>query len=461
MPEQEKSTIKLDGKVSLNAGVELPIDGLPASIQRYIEAVCEVYHCPQEFVTTAVLTTASTAVGKKIHISEGKYKNMLELWFILVARSGSNKSYPIKLVTHPLRELDYKLYQRFMEQLKDYKSIPTKERTGDEPKCRAIVVDDCTDERRNEIMLLNSESAKTRDDYERQDSQRGAVGIFPEVKGMFDSRNMYQNGGTIGISRLLLLYDGTDIKVDRKGGPTMSVLNPFFNIIGDLQTELLKATFGSELFMTNGLNQRFLFCLAENIEYPKRSHNRLSYEITNQWQQTVNLLYEGIYHAPNGEHRTLFRNSDGEIILSEGADRLYDEYYNSLQEKKASAQTGYEASIYSKLQIQVLRYAGVVHALEVAEEKGERSDYNIVRESTMEYAIRCMSYSEAMAKRVYNILTEGGAPIKFTGILTKGDAIRSLCRFYPQVNRNKLAAAIGVSPAYISKELKTEVKVNS
>ena len=101
---EDRTTIKLDGKVSLNAGVELPIDGLPASIQRYIEAVCEVYHCPQEFVTTAVLTTASTAVGKKIHISEGKYKNMLVLWFILVARSGSNKSYPIKLVTQPLRE---------------------------------------------------------------------------------------------------------------------------------------------------------------------------------------------------------------------------------------------------------------------------------------------------------------------------------------------------------------------
>ena len=145
MADNEKTTIKLDGKVSLNAGVELPIDGLPASIQRYIEAVCEVYHCPQEFVTTAVLTTASTAVGKKIHISEGKYKNMLVLWFILVARSGSNKSYPIKLVTQPLRELDYKLYQRFMEQLKEYKSVPAKERTGDEPKCRAIVVDDCTD----------------------------------------------------------------------------------------------------------------------------------------------------------------------------------------------------------------------------------------------------------------------------------------------------------------------------
>lgn len=452
--DEQKTTIKLDGKVSLNAGVELPIDGLPESIRSYIEAVCEVYHCPQEFVTVAVLATAATAVGKKIKIVEGKYKNNLVLWFVLVARSGSNKSYPMKLVTAPLRELDFKLYQEYREELKNYKAVPMKERTGDEPKCPGIVIDDCTDERRNEILFLNSDSANEENVSDKRNYQRGAIGIYPELKGMFDSKNQYQNGGTAGISKLLLLFDCADIKVDRKNGSTMLIKNPFCNIIGDLQTELLRPTFGSELFMTNGLNQRFLFCIAENIEYPKRSHERLSHDITARWQQTVNMLYEGIYHPAGGNPQTLFRNSDGEIILSEGADRLYDKYFNLLQEKKAAAQIGYEASIYSKLQIQVLRFAGIVHALEVAEEKGERGDYNILHGSTMEYAIRCMDYFEAMAKKVYSILTDNNAAPKPTNATTKGDAIRLLCSFYPQLNRNKLALALGVSPAYISKELK-------
>ena len=102
---------------------------------------------------------------------------------------------------------------------------------------------------------------------------------------------------------------------------------------------------------------------------------KLPGDIAAQWNQTIRLLYEGIYHDGMGGHETLFRTTDGEITLSEGADRLYEEYFNTLQDKKDRAGNDYEAAIYSKFQIQVLRYAGIVHALEVAEEKGQRNDY--------------------------------------------------------------------------------------
>ena len=122
----EKITIKPVGKVSLSQAMELPTDGLPASVQHYINAVCDIYHCPREFVTTAVLATAATAVGKKIKINEGKYKNSLVLWFVLVARSGSNKSYPMKLVTQPLRKIDEELYAVYKKKHDEWKAIPNK-----------------------------------------------------------------------------------------------------------------------------------------------------------------------------------------------------------------------------------------------------------------------------------------------------------------------------------------------
>ena len=344
----EKIIIKQSGNISFNSSEELPIDGLPASIQQYINAVCDIYHCPREFVTAAVLSTASTAVGKKIKINEGKYKNSLVEWFVLVARSGSNKSYPMKLVTAPLRKIDEELYAEYKKVHDEWKQIPSKER-GDEPRCPAIVLDDCTDERRSEILFMNNET-----DTDTSAGKRGVIGIYPELKGMFDSKNQYQNGGTAAISKLLRLFDCEDIKVDRKNGFTMLIKDPFCNILGDLQTGMLRPTFGSELFMTNGLNQRFLFCIVENIEYPKRSHEKLPGDIAAQWNQTIRMLYEGIYHDGMGGHETLFRTTDGEITLSEGADRLYEEYFNKLQDKKDHAGNDYEAAIYSKLQIQVL-----------------------------------------------------------------------------------------------------------
>lgn len=456
MQEQEQKIIKVNGPVSLNSSVELPIDGLPQTIQRYIEAVYNVYHCPREFITTAVLATAATAVGKKIQIVDDKYKNNLVLWFVSVARSGSNKTYPMRLVTKPLYLIDRKLYKQYRAELKEWNKIPKKDQQGEGPKCPGIIIDDCTDERRSEILFLNSDTAEDTENEacsDKRDSQRGAIGIYPELKGMFDSKNQYQNGGTAGISKLLRLFDCEDIKVDRKNGMTMLIHNPFCNILGDLQTGMLRQTFGSELFMTNGLNQRFLFCIAENIEYPKRSRERLPNDIYWSWHNTVDMLYENIYHSPDGQHHTtLFRSSDGVVTFSEGANRLYDDYYNALQLKKEAAKTDYESSIYSKLQIQVIRFAGIVHALQVAEEKGQRQDYSSLNESAMEYAIRCMAYFEAMAFKVYDRITDNIETKPTT--LTCADIICKLFEKYPKISQNQLANVLGVSPAYISKILK-------
>lgn len=440
---------KKSGRISLNRrGPELPIDGLPASVIRYIEKVCEIYHCPREFVTCSVLATAATATGKKIKINEGKYKNSLVLWFVFVARSGSNKSYPIKLISAPLRKIDAELYAAYQKEYAEYCSVPPKERDGNEPRCKAIVLDDCTDERRSEILYLNNQ----KDDRltEAYSDKRGAIGIYPELKGMFDSKNQYQNGGTAGISKLLRLFDCEDIKVDRRSGFTMLIKDPFCNIIGDLQTGLLRATFGSELYMTNGLNQRFLFCIAEDIEYPERSHDTLPYAIAKEWEDTVTLLYRGIYRSGDDVPATLFRCTDGIVTLSEGADKVYNAYYNTLQSKKRLSDNDYIASIYSKLQIHVLRFAGIVHALEVAEEKGQRADYSVLHESTMEYAVRCMDYFEQMALTVYAKLTEA-SDTKPPSEMTNAELLRALKMKFPDITQGDIARMIHKSPAYVSK----------
>lgn len=440
---------KKSGRISLNRrGPELPIDGLPASVIRYIEKVCEIYHCPRAFVTCSVLATAATATGNKIKINEGKYKNSLVLWFVFVARSGSNKSYPIKLISAPLRKIDAELYAAYQKEYAEYCSVPPKERDGNEPRCKAIVLDDCTDERRSEILYLNNQ----KDDRltEAYSDKRGAIGIYPELKGMFDSKNQYQNGSTAGISKLLRLFDCEDIKVDRRSGFTMLIKDPFCNIIGDLQTGLLRATFGSELYMTNGLNQRFLFCIAEDIEYPERSHDTLPYAIAKEWEDTVTLLYRGIYRSGDDVPATLFRCTDGIVTLSEGADKVYNAYYNTLQSKKRLSDNDYIASIYSKLQIHVLRFAGIVHALEVAEEKGQRADYSVLHESTMEYAVRCMDYFEQMALTVYAKLTE--APdTKPPSEMTNAELLRALKMKFPDITQGDIARMIHKSPAYVSK----------
>lgn len=101
----------------------------------------------------------------------------------------------------------------------------------------------------------------------------------------------------------------------------------------------------------------------------------------------------------------------------------------------------------------MLRYAGIVHALEVAEEKGQRSDYYSLHESTMAYAIRSMEYFERMALLVYHKLVDP-PEIKTISNLTNAEFIPEFFRRYPKVSQNAFAQLTGVSPAYISKVMK-------
>ena len=120
-----------------------------------------------------------------------------------------------------------------------------------------------------------------------------------------------------------------------------------------------------------------------------------------------------------------------------------------MQKKKELSQTDYEASIYSKLQIQVLRFAGIVHALEVAEEKAYLEDYNILHEDTMEYAIRCMEYFEKMALLVYSKISDN-AEDKQSQSMSNSDVLRLFMQRFPEASQNQIALAIKRTPAYIS-----------
>lgn len=442
----------------------LPTDGLPTTVRTFITEVCRIYHCPEEFVTASVLSIASTAVGRKMFVDEGRYRNSLALWFVLVARSGSNKSFPMKLTSAPLREIDAELNAEYRRKHKEWSDTPLKDRSDNEPRCPAIVVDDCTDERRSEILYMNNGDDSNSNSSA---STRGAIGIYPELKGMFDAKNQYSSGGTAAISKLLRLFDNEDIKVDRKNGFTMLIKNPFFNILGDLQTDMLRPTFGNELFMTNGLNQRFLFCMAEDIEYPERSAAVVDPYILRQWERIVRTLYDGIFHDPFDSriHRTIFRSADKTIRLSTEADQLYTQYYNALQQKKAGALSDYEASIYSKLQIQVLRLAGIVHALDLAEKEGMRKDFASLDGPTMEYAIRCMNYFEQQARKVHEKLVENrytteaerqqDVTAQFPADAIRiGEVIVALSRINPELSQYKIAEILKINQTQVCRVLK-------
>ena len=422
-----ESTQKLqNGKFSLHKEVELPIDGLPELVQQYINEIVRVYHCPIEFPTVAVIAAFATAIGKRIKVTDGKYTNPLMLWFINVAPSGSNKTQPVKEVLKPLREINRKNYQVFDAEYRAWKADKERDESNP-PMFNQILVSDTTDEARNKIF---------------QSTSTGIVGHYPEFKGFLDDQERYNKGGYI--DKLLRLFDYEDIYINRKGDEKPLVItDAFMCILGDIQPALLAPTFGNPQYMVSGLNTRFLFTMPKIFEFPDREKESMNPCFVESWRSIIRQAYENDYtKIPT-------------IWFSPESDALYDCYFNSLQQKKEKVSSttgdGYLLSLYSKLQIQTMRFAGIVHLMGMINCTNSYNNYLVSGES-MEYTIRCMEYFEQSAVAVYELI-QGIAP-NSSKEMTQADILRMVKDKVGIKNQRAFAEGIGKDPSYVSRILK-------
>ena len=421
----EKSNI--DGKLRLHEEVEFPIDGLPQFVQQYIKEIVRVYHCPIEFPTVASFSAIATTIGKRVIIYDGKYKNRVMLWFVNVAISGSNKTKPVKEVLRPLFEINKENYDKFEAEYNLWKADKERDEASP-PTFDQLMVGDCTEEARNKIL---------------QWSSHGVLGYYPEIKGYFDDMDRYNKGGFV--DKLLRLFDGDHILINRKNDPKPAVIaDAFMNILGDIQPGLLSATFGNPQFMENGLNQRFLFTMPQILEVPDREMISMNHDLVSGWSEAIKYIYN-------------FNLSEwGLITFSSECNELYDVYFKALKEKKneilRNNGDAYLFSLYSKLQIQAQRLAGVVHLMGLINSP-QNFNYRQVSAEEMEYTIRCMQYFEKSAIAVYEILC-GKVPQRNNGKQTQAQTIRDFNKVIPIKNKTAFAEAIGKDPAYISRLLK-------
>lgn len=393
----------------LHSKLELPIDGLCEPIQAVINAISETYQCQRDFVVGAIFSSVSSIVRKRIRVFDGKYRNYMSLWCILVANSGSNKSQPTRYILKPLQLADTNNYHLFKSQLKEW----SKEQQGDKPLFKQIIVVDSTPEARMKVLMSNP---------------NGILLYRDEFRGFIDDLGRYNKSGEL--SQLLSMFDNEDVVINRKSDDPIMLTSPFMNILGGIQPDILGESFSNPQFMASGFNQRFLFFYPNITIVPKYIESCIPKEITDTWSSYVNSLLAYDY----GEGVELF-------ILGE-TKQIYIDYYNSLQEKKESAD-GYMCSVYGKLQIIVERWAGLVHVL-----NGDEGLH--IRPAEMEYSVRCMQYFEGCAKKVYEIISNRNSVTR-NKPLSKEQIIAYTFNSFDLENKAAFADAIGISRPAVSR----------
>mgnify|MGYP000442830161 CR=1 FL=1 len=405
-----------------DAGAILPVDGLSPNATEMLRKVASSLQCPVDIALSAMFATVGVAMGKRVIIDDGKYRNYPCLWVCVVAPSGSNKSTPIRFFPQPLKDRDSYNYGVYREELRAYRQAGDDK--GDKPVFKQYVISDSTPEARNQVLSVNP---------------NGILLYRDELKGMIDDFCRYAKSGEL--SQMLSMFDSDTIVVNRKSDEPLLIKDPFMSIIGSIQPSVLVDTFGNDNMMNNGFNQRWLFCYPESGMPEMYNDVSIPQSVISDWKD---FIYNLIMYD--------FSVMGGKIYIRGEAKRVYIDYYNSLQIKKASADD-YLSSVYSKLQIHVIRWAGVAHIL------GNSPTSIDITPEEMEYSVRCMDYFERCALKVYRMLLEGRGNRHEVKSMGKEEMIANVYHCTSPVSQRAVADALGITKQYVSKCLKKYPKL--
>lgn len=405
-----------------DAGAILPVDGLSPNVTEMLRKVASSLQCPVDIALSAMFATVGVAMGKRVIIDDGKYRNYPCLWVCVVAPSGSNKSTPIRFFLQPLKDRDSYNYGVYREELRAYRQAGDDK--GDKPVFKQYVISDSTPEARNQVLSVNP---------------NGILLYRDELKGMIDDFCRYAKSGEL--SQMLSMFDSDTIVVNRKSDEPLLIKDPFMSIIGSIQPSVLVDTFGNDNMMNNGFNQRWLFCYPESGMPEMYNDVSIPQSVISDWKD---FIYNLIMYD--------FSVMGGKIYIRGEAKRVYIDYYNSLQIKKAGADD-YLSSVYSKLQIHVIRWAGVAHIL------GNSPTSIDITPEEMEYSVRCMDYFERCALKVYRMLLEGRGNRHEVKSMGKEEMIANVYHCTSPVSQRAVADALGITKQYVSKCLKKYPKL--
>lgn len=243
----------------------LPRDCMPPLLERWIKSEARRKGVPEMFAAAAAFGAASSAVGASLRVRAKKldddFVQPAALWIVLIAEPGSAKTPTIAAAVKPLRVLDNESYARGKPALDAWEAAKRNRRkdapmTGAPPKIKRFTIDDATMEEQVHI---------------HRDNPRGIARIPDELVGLFASLGEYKKGADGDRTKVLRLFDGREITVDRRGSGSLRAESALMAVIASSQpAKMQEITRGLGV---DGMMQRFLVVLDDGAERPQHDEH--------------------------------------------------------------------------------------------------------------------------------------------------------------------------------------------
>ena len=322
-----------------------PSSALPQNLRKLIRAESKRWTIPPiVYVSTLLAVIVSLSkVDTRLRIRETSGKPIL--WIGIVGTSNSGKSESLRTITSPLEALqrgandEYEAamvqYDRELELWEKLRKQKDSE-PGDKPKepgCREFYMDDYTYEALAHVCQ-----------YQKS---RCVILKIDELKGFCEFEKY---GTTNNRSRILSLYDGDGMKVNRKSSKRLHIERTGISVVGTTQYTTLSRLLEKDDNKEDGLWARF--ALVNLPTTPTYSHDP---EYDNKLYTTLASIYATIncFDAHTFE-------------ASPQAKELWTAWYNEMVNQTTMRNDGFMESIYGKAKDRVARIALALHVLHAA-----------------------------------------------------------------------------------------------
>lgn len=359
--------------------VSFPLDVFPRKIQDIITNWHQANKLPIDFYGLGVLTVCGAVVGNAYKL---KYKNgqlySPVLYSCVVGNPSIGKTPALNLTLKPIMKIESRFQKEFEENKERWEienEQSKKKEHSEKPKRQDILLNDATVE---SICQAH------------QSNQRGLLCYYDEMKGFMDNQNKYRSGGDIQF--WLSVWSGSNGKVNRASKDTIYIESPSIAIIGGTQPSVLKKLVGKDN-KDNGFLYRFLFVFPANMKKPHDTDVEIDERIDAEYDRIVNQIFE-MGGGINGfeQHK---------ISMTHEAKKTFRDWKNKLTDETNESHEDSVKSLYGKLESYCLRFALVLHILELVCDKNAKSaEGTTVSKPTIEKAIRLTAYFKGMGLKV-------------------------------------------------------------
>jgi len=352
-----------------NQNRDIPLDLLPGIYGRYAIEYAKVYQAPNNYIFGSMLISLSTSIGMSVLLHSGRYTNSASIFGIIIGRSGSTKSHPLKFFLTPILEIDRDLYKK---KLAEEKQWYRNERSGEKPKRENIVITSGTPEG----ILKRLET-----------SPKGFINYVDELESFFKSRDPNSSA----IPDLIQIWDNSvQSKALKDAENDYEVPMAFMNLFGTIQIpELINRW--KQIGKSNGLLWRFFPIINTQREIPYENDLIIDLKLKTSYEHEIKAIHYSLYRdTVQIDHETeKLVCKPKNLLLDITSNIIYNDYTRYCTYRQRLTPNGNIVEILSKVKIYCLRFAIIFH---VAKRGTDFSKYYEIEEDSMWRAVQLSEY---------------------------------------------------------------------